>query len=122
MGRFTGKRLENEVNEINENLAETGALIRFEYAPRNNYHAVDEHEVDANGDRPNTCCRNVGCGTAKEVAEWTWQRYYNILSQMEKERLTKVADALADDNVRLQQELLECQGARKHAIDSQNRR
>lgn len=109
MARFTGKRLENEVNEMNENLAEAGALIRFVYSPRNNYHAVDEYEVDAAGNRPDTCVRNVGCGTAKEVSEWTWQRYYNVLNRMEVEKLKKTAEALAAENVRLQKELRECQ-------------
>lgn len=101
MARFTGKRLENEVDEMNEGLAEAGALIRFRYAPRNQYQAVDEYEVDPDGNRPDTCCRNVGCGTPREVSQWTWERYYQILNQLESDRKDAEIARLKAENERL---------------------
>jgi len=89
-------QLETLVNRLNRQLAEINALVRFKYAPRNNYAAVDEFDVDVDGNRTSTGDRNVACGTRTEVTDKVQERYEELfdtrLGEVEalRDRLTKI--------------------------------
>lgn len=103
--RFTDKRLKAEIDEINENLAEKGALIRFEWKPRNGYSACDEYDVDSEGNRSHSGSRNVGCGSPREVNTFAWERYYQIVNGMERLREIEKLEQLQRENAGLREKL-----------------
>ena len=100
--RFTVKRLRENLEEMNRGLAEAGSKIRFNLSPRNNYQAVDETAVDREGKRiGHGCVRNVGCGTSREVDGYCRERYYQILSQIDRDAKDAEIKALKAENARL---------------------
>ena len=70
MARYTVKTLSNHVDKINGWLKDSGYTGRLEVGGRNNYQAVDEYSVDADGNRIGSGVnRNVCCGTSRECGD-----------------------------------------------------
>ena len=85
MARYTITNLRADIAEINEWLADAGALVRFEENPRNGYQAVDEYEVDKEGKRTASgCTRNIGCGTSRETYTYAYEAYQGIVRNLKK--------------------------------------
>lgn len=106
MARFTVRNLRESLEEINEGLAEAGADVRFGLFPRNNYQAVDEYEVDSEGNRTGSGCRrNVGCGTSKEVNGYCWDAYYAIINRMNREEKDAEIKRLKAENEKLREQI-----------------
>lgn len=79
MKRITPTDLRKTVDKINEYLKTDGIPLRFEREGRNNYQAVDEYKVHADGSRDGSGCnRNIGCGTSREVIAYCWEAYGHL--------------------------------------------
>ena len=95
MSRVTPKDLRDHVEYWNLKLETNGADIRFKEQGRNGYQAVDEYELSKRQDG-DTCSRNVGCGTSREVIEYVTQRGYQILNQLKDEKIKALERKLAE--------------------------
>jgi hypothetical protein len=106
--RFTVKRLRENLEEMNQRLAEAGSEIQFLLSPRNNYQAVDEIAVDREGKRIGSgCVRNVGCGTSREVDGYCWDRFYQIINQIDRDAKDAEIAALKSEIAQLRDKALE---------------
>jgi hypothetical protein len=89
MTRFTPTNLQNVVDNRNLDLHLAGSTKRFEMQGRNGYQAVDEYSVDASGNRigSGVDC-NVGCGTSREVYQYVESRYYQLVNEVLRSKLS----------------------------------
>jgi hypothetical protein len=76
--RFTEKDLRHSVVSLNTYLKSEGIKVQFRLSPRNGYQAVDEYEVGDSWESLSSACRNVGCGTPREVNNYIWERYRQL--------------------------------------------
>jgi hypothetical protein len=100
--KFTIADLRKNVEEINESFKDLGINKVFVINGRNGYQAVDAYEMV---DGKLECCTNVGCGTSKEVNDYCWGSYRQIVTNFNYNKNKNELERLRLENEKLKTQL-----------------